>query len=82
MIRAALSGRVDHAARTRHPIFNLEAPNGCPIVFADIVNPVHTWTDRDAAERQAHRIAAMVNEDFRKFQSPFAPALTAAGRAL
>jgi phosphoenolpyruvate carboxykinase (ATP) len=79
MIRAALSGALDHVTYDRDPIFNLDVPASCPDVPASVLKPRATWKDSAAYDQQAARLARMFVENFRKFESGVLAEVVAAG---
>lgn len=66
MITAALNGSLEDAAYRHHDIFNVDVPQSCPGVPAEIMNPRDTWQDPAAYDAQANRLAAMFQENFAK----------------
>jgi phosphoenolpyruvate carboxykinase (ATP) len=79
MIAAALSGRLDGVAFTRHPVFNVDVPASCPGVPPGVLDPRSTWSDAAAYDDQASRLARMFVENFRTFERDVSPAVTQAG---
>jgi phosphoenolpyruvate carboxykinase (ATP) len=79
MIRAALSGALDHAAYERDPVFNIDVPKACPEVPADVLKPRQTWSDGAAYDEQASKLARMFAENFKKFTDGVTEAIRAAG---
>jgi phosphoenolpyruvate carboxykinase (ATP) len=79
MIRAALSGALDHVNYDRDPIFNLDVPASCPDVPASVLKPRATWKDSAGYDQQAARLAKMFVENFRKFESGVLAEVVAAG---
>jgi phosphoenolpyruvate carboxykinase (ATP) len=79
MIRAALSGGLDHVAYARDPVFNLDVPDACPDVPADVLKPRSTWTDSRAYDQQARQLAQMFAENFKTFEADVDEAIRAAG---
>jgi phosphoenolpyruvate carboxykinase (ATP) len=79
MIRAALSGQLDEVAYELDPIFNVEVPQSCPGVPAQVLKPRSTWKDPAAYDAQAHKLARMFVENFKTFESEAAPDVRAAG---
>ena len=69
MIRAALSGGLDHVGYQRHPVFNIEMPTSCPDVPASVLDPRRTWADTAAYDQQAAKLARMFVENFKTFES-------------
>jgi phosphoenolpyruvate carboxykinase (ATP) len=79
MIRAALSGRLDGVAYSRHPVFNVEVPTSCPEVPATVLDPRGTWADPAAYDAQAAKLAGMFVENFKTFAGDVDAAVVAAG---
>ena len=65
MIRAALSGALDHVAYARHPVFNIDMPTAVPDVPAAVLAPRGTWADKGASAIQARKLARMFVENFK-----------------
>lgn len=68
MITAALEGKLDNIAYATHPIFGLEMPTQCPGVPDDVLNPRHTWDDKEAYDVQAMDLANAFVDNFKKFE--------------
>jgi phosphoenolpyruvate carboxykinase (ATP) len=79
MIHAALHGALDHAQYVTHPVFNLDVPQSCPDVPAEVLNPRNTWKDPAAYDDQAARLAHMFAENFKTFEGEVAPDIRSAG---
>ncbi|MQA28319.1 MAG: phosphoenolpyruvate carboxykinase [Luteitalea sp.] len=79
MIHAALSGVLDGMRFERDPIFNLDVPQSCPNVPADVLNPRNTWANKADYDAQARKLAAMFAENFRTFESAVAADVRTAG---
>jgi phosphoenolpyruvate carboxykinase (ATP) len=79
MIRAALSGDLDHEAYERHSIFNVDMPRACPDVPAEVLNPRNTWPSPAAYDSQARQLAAMFAANFKNFEAHVAADVVAAG---
>jgi phosphoenolpyruvate carboxykinase (ATP) len=79
IVRAALSGALDHVAYRRDERFNLDVPTSCPGVPAEVLEPRRTWSDGAEYERQAARLAQMFGENFKAFEAGVSPAVRAAG---
>lgn len=67
MIRAALSGQLDHVPTRREPVFGLEVPKHVPGVPDDVLDPRKTWKDADAYDAQAQRLAGLFRKNFEQF---------------
>jgi phosphoenolpyruvate carboxykinase (ATP) len=79
MIRAALSGMLDHVAYEKDPVFNLDIPVSCPDVPADVLKPRATWSDGAAYDEQAGKLARMFVENFKTFEQGVTAEVLAAG---
>ena len=79
MIRAAVSGALDAVAYETDPTFNLEVPQECPDVPAEVLKPRNTWRDPVAYDAQARKLAAMFIDNFKAFESDASPDVKAAG---
>src|SRR5690606_18387302 len=62
MVRAALAGKLDGVESFTHPIFGLSIPKSCPDVPVEVMDPRGTWTDPEAYDAQARKLAAMFRE--------------------
>jgi phosphoenolpyruvate carboxykinase (ATP) len=82
MITAALTGALDSVAYTKHPVFNLDVPNSCPDVPAEVLDPRGTWADPAAYDRQAGTLAQAFIDNFKTFEGDVSAAVKAAGPAL
>jgi phosphoenolpyruvate carboxykinase (ATP) len=69
MVRAALSGALDDVPMTRDPNFDLMVPTVCPDVPPEVLQPRQTWDDKDAYDRQAAKLLAMFEENYRAFET-------------
>jgi phosphoenolpyruvate carboxykinase (ATP) len=79
MIRAALSGGLDHVGYQRHPVFNIDMPTSCLGVPAAVLDPRGTWADKAAYDQQANRLARMFVENFKTFENDVPATVKAAG---
>lgn len=70
IVRAAISGALDGVATTTDPVFGLEIPLTVPGVPAEILQPRATWTDSDAYDAQASRVAQMFRTNFEQIAAP------------
>lgn len=67
MVTAALSGKLDIVKYRHDEIFNLEVPTSCPDVPSEILDQRNTWTEKDAYDHSAKKLAQMFVENFKKF---------------
>jgi phosphoenolpyruvate carboxykinase (ATP) len=79
MIQAALSGALDGVHYETHPVFNLQVPQSCPDVPADVLNPRSTWSDPAAYDAQAAKLARMFVDNFSTFAASVSADVVAAG---
>jgi phosphoenolpyruvate carboxykinase (ATP) len=82
MIDALLAGELTDVPYQTDPVFGLSVPQACPDVPAGVLNPRSTWTDGDAYDRQARRLAHMFAENFAQFAERVPPEVHAAGPRL
>ena len=67
MVTAALTGEFDIAKYRHDDVFNLDVPVTCPDVPSDVLNPRNTWSEKDAYDLSARKLAQMFVENFKKF---------------
>lgn len=70
MITAALKGELRKEEFELHPIFGLLMPKRCSNVPSDILNPRKMWSDKDAYDQQAKRLANLFIENFKSYKKP------------
>jgi phosphoenolpyruvate carboxykinase (ATP) len=81
MVTAALRGDLDMAPFRLQSGFGFEVPEKISGVPAEILNPVNTWSHKDAYEEQARCLADKFRENFRKYESGVSPEILAAAPA-
>jgi phosphoenolpyruvate carboxykinase (ATP) len=79
MLTAALEGKLDNVELVKDPFFNLMVPQTCPEVPADVLNPKNTWTDRNAYDEQAKKLANMFVENFKEYSEGTSDSIKFAG---
>ena len=67
MVRAALNGALASVPTEVDPVFGLQVPVSCPGVPPEALRARDTWADPGAYARQAQKLLAMFNDNFRKF---------------
>jgi phosphoenolpyruvate carboxykinase (ATP) len=67
MVTAALEGKLDKVEYQKHPVFNVMIPKECPFVPSEILNPINTWKDKKAYQKQAEELAGLFKKNFKKF---------------
>ncbi len=68
MVNAALGGKLDDVDYVIDPNFGVRVPQSCPGVPDNVLNPRATWTDQDDYDRQAQKVVAMFEENFKQFE--------------
>ncbi|MEJ2289365.1 MAG: phosphoenolpyruvate carboxykinase [Deinococcales bacterium] len=79
MVEAAVSSRLDHAEFTVEPAFGLAVPAEVPGVRQDVLLPRGTWSDPEAYDAQARKVARMFRDNFRRFEDQVAGEVAEAG---
>jgi len=69
MLNAAISGALDAAHFTPHPVFRVLVPATCPYVPAELLDARGMWTDKDAYDRAAADLSGRFNRNFQKFET-------------
>jgi phosphoenolpyruvate carboxykinase (ATP) len=67
MVTAALTGELDIVKYRHDEIFNFGVPTSCPDVPSEVLNPRNTWSEKDAYDLSAKKLAQMFTENFKKF---------------
>ncbi len=78
MITAALEGKLDSVAYTKHKVFGLQMPITCPGVPDEILNPSNTWDDQAHYYQKAQALAKAFNDNFKQYASEASPEILAA----
>ena len=79
LVNAALSGELAHAETHEHPVFGLAMPRAVAQVDSALLDPVRTWTDASAYQKQAEHLAEMFRKNFEPFVGTVDAAVAAAG---
>jgi len=79
MLNSVLDGDLADVEYRKHPIFNVDVPQSCPGVPAEVLNPEQTWADKAAYEAKAHELAAHFHNNFKKFEADVSEAVRDAG---
>ena len=64
MVTAALNGELDAVEYSHNDVFNLEVPQSCPNVPAELLDPRGTWEDKTAYDEAAKKLAKMFHDNF------------------
>ena len=68
LLRAALSGVLDHVAYRIDPVFGFDVPVRVPDVEDVLLDPRSTWRDPEAYDLKAAELAEMLKENFSKLE--------------
>ncbi len=79
IIRAIVGGDLADVPTAPDPTFGLAIPASCPGVPSAILNPKATWTDPDAYEATARRLARAFARNFEKYAPDVSPVIASAG---
>jgi phosphoenolpyruvate carboxykinase (ATP) len=69
MVTAAISGALDIVKYNHDDLLNLDIPTNVEGVPSEILDPKHTWVDKDSYDLSAKKLAQMFVENFRKFEN-------------
>ncbi len=79
MVTAALEGDLDDVETEPDPIFGLHIPKYVPGVPDEVLRPRSTWSDADAYDAQAKKLAGMFRENFSKYEAEVSQVVREAG---
>ncbi|MCJ8347155.1 phosphoenolpyruvate carboxykinase (ATP), partial [bacterium] len=63
-----LGGQLANAEFSVDPIFGLATPSSCENVPSEVLNPVNTWSDKDAYHKTANKLAKLFNDNFETYK--------------
>lgn len=69
MIRAVLNNEFEGVPFHQEDYFGLWIPESCPEVPPDVLNPINTWHNPEAYQRQARSLIARFEENFSQFSA-------------
>jgi phosphoenolpyruvate carboxykinase (ATP) len=78
LLNAVLDGSLKDVKFVKDQRFGFEVPVECPGVPTEILQPRNTWTDKDAYDRTADKLARMFGENFAQFADGCSSAVNAA----
>ena len=67
MLNAALDGELDNVEFALDERFGFAVPTSCPGVPEDVLIPRETWSDKDAYDATADKLASMFNTNFERY---------------
>ena len=68
MVKSALNGEIDSVDYIKDPLFGLYVPKFCPGVPDNMLDPIKTWNDANAYQKQAQHLIRLFNENFCQFK--------------
>ncbi|WP_038048718.1 phosphoenolpyruvate carboxykinase (ATP) [Thermus caliditerrae] len=82
LLQAALSGALEGVPYRQDPVFGFEVPLEVPGVPKELLDPRETWSDKEAYDRQAQKLARLFQENFQKYADGVEEAVRRAGPRL
>jgi len=79
MLDEALKGNLETTEYSEEPIFGLAIPKNIAGIPSEILNPRNTWSDKEAYDKKANRLADMFNKNFGRFKKMAANEILEAG---
>jgi phosphoenolpyruvate carboxykinase (ATP) len=79
MVTAVLDGSLDEVTMKEDPVFGIAVPESVPGVPSEVLQPRETWSDGNAYDDQARKLAAMFVENFKQFEADVSDEVRAAG---
>jgi len=69
MVRAAIDGKLNNVETTQDAVFGLHIPTAVEGVPTEVLNPREAWADKAAYDEKAAELAALFNDNFKKFSN-------------
>ncbi|MBP5203003.1 phosphoenolpyruvate carboxykinase (ATP), partial [bacterium] len=66
IVSAAISGELEKSEYTEDKLFHVMIPKSCPGVESSILDPINTWSDKEAFKARAEKLAADFAKQFDK----------------
>lgn len=79
LVRAALNGSLAKAQTQPHEGFGVQIPTACEGVPENLLDPRGTWSDGQAYDEQAGRLAELFRKNFQQFVSEVSAEIAGAG---
>jgi phosphoenolpyruvate carboxykinase (ATP) len=79
IIDAIHEGLLDDVDYMTDPIFGLAVPTTCTIVPDELLIPKNTWSDGEAYDKQARKLANLFIKNFEKYKEGSSEAIINAG---
>ncbi len=78
MIKAAMSGELDHVDYVSHKVFGLSYPTSCPDVPSGLLDARSTWANGNEYDSTANKLADLFDANFKKFSKGVSEEIIAA----
>jgi phosphoenolpyruvate carboxykinase (ATP) len=82
ILAAIHSGALDGVPTRTDPWFGFQVPTACPGVPAEVLDPRRTWSDPEAYDAMARKLAGLFQRNFEQYESGAEPAIKQAGPRL
>ncbi len=79
LLNAALDGKLSDVKYRKDKLFGFEVPTNCPDVPQDVLDPSHSWGNKDEYWKKYDALAARYIENFKLFASGCPDEVKAAG---
>lgn len=66
MVNAAFSGELEHVVYHQNSLFHLMVPGSCPGIPSEMLDPVNTWSNKEAYQKAAEKLAKQFSDHFDK----------------
>ena len=66
IVSAAISGELEKSEYAEDKLFHVMIPKSCPGVESSILDPINTWSDKEAFKARAEKLAAEFSKQFDK----------------
>jgi phosphoenolpyruvate carboxykinase (ATP) len=79
LLNAALDGILNDDEMYQDPLFGFQIPVAVPGIPEEILNSRNTWSDKNAYDEQAQKLAGLFMENFEQFRNDVPENVTSAG---
>ena len=79
MVAAAMAGELEHVSYHRDAIFNVDIPDSCPNVPAELLDPQRMWSDGAKYLAEARALAGRFRENYLKKHPDMPASISEAG---
>jgi phosphoenolpyruvate carboxykinase (ATP) len=69
IVAAAINGELTKQEYRHDDIFNFDVPVAVPGISAEILNPKNLWSKKQEYDKEAHELASLFVENFKKFKN-------------